>query len=248
MGTYTTFSKAYIDVLQISHSEVTEATFVMGENVWESKYIYDHKLHPTLVTTLNGELVETPPMILYDYLDVLKKPRNTSFLDENPLFSFKSFNPNPVLRWLGFCKRSYPMSTSQARSLLWEAWKDSSDHDGVVMRWLDERLLRRDAVLRPYWRMRDFCRLVSAEMYLEQNADAVIASVDLDNSISSWIPLSIKLNDLSTFGPGGDACGRTRSNLTSQEEDSGGLHVIAVDTGTWPNEVSHRSSFSMSGR
>jgi hypothetical protein len=135
------------------------------------------------------------------------------------------------------------MSTSQGRSLLWKAWKDSSDYDGVVVRWLDERLLRRDAILKPYWRMRDFGHLISAETYLEQNVDAVMASVDLDNSISSWTPLAIKLNDLSTFGPGGDACARTRSNLASQEDDSGGLHVIAVDTGTWPNEVSRRFEF-----
>jgi hypothetical protein len=233
------FSSAYIDALQIPHSEVTEATFVIGENVWESKYIYDHKRHPTIVTTLNGELMDSPPLILYDHLDVLKKPQKVSFLDDNPLYSFTSFNPSPLLRWLGFYKRSYPMSTSQARSLLWRAWKDSSDHDGVIVRWLDERLLRRDAVLRPYWRMRDFGRLASAETYLEQNADAVFASVDLDNSISSWTPLAIKLNDLSTFGPGGDACALTRSNFTSQEEDNGGLHVIAADTGTWPNEVCH---------
>lgn len=111
-------------------------------------------------------------------------------------------------------------------------------YDAVVVRWLDERLLRREAVLKPYWWKRDFGRLSSAEAYLEQNGDAVMASVDLDNSISSWVPLAIKMNDLFSFGLGGDACARTRSNRTSQNEDSGGLHVIAVDTGTWPNEVS----------
>jgi hypothetical protein len=198
------------------------------------------------VTTLNGELVDPPPLILFDHLDVLKKPQKISFLDDNPLYSYTSFNPSPLLRWLGFYKRSYPMSTSQARSLLWKTWKDSSDHDGVIVRWLDERLLRRDAVLGPYWRMRDFGRLASAETYLEQNADAVFASVDLDNSISSWTPLAIKLNDLSTFGPGGDACALTRSNFTSQEEDSSGLHVIAVDTGTWPNEVCYLLEYRFS--
>jgi hypothetical protein len=43
---------------------------------------------------------------------------------------------------------------------------------------------------------------------------------------------------LYSFGQGGDACSRTRSNLTTQSEDTNALHVIAVDTGTWPNEVS----------
>jgi hypothetical protein len=69
-----------------------------------------------------------------------------------------------------------------------------------------------------------------------------MASVDLDNTISSWTPLAMKINDLYSFGQGGDACSRTRSNAASQEddEDEAALHVIAVDTGTWPNEVSRQ--------
>jgi hypothetical protein len=67
-----------------------------------------------------------------------------------------------------------------------------------------------------------------------------MACVDLDNTISSWTPLAMKINDLYSFGQGGDACSMTRSNAASQEDDEDGdaLHVIAVDTGTWPNEVS----------
>jgi hypothetical protein len=181
--------------------------------------------------------VDTPPLILYDHLDVLRKPQNISFVDENPLCSFTSFKANPILRRLGFYKRTYPVSTSQARSWLWNSWKASPEYDAVIVRWLDERLLRRDAILRPYWKKRDWGRLALARTYLENNGDAVMASVDLDNSISSWTPLAIKMNDLLSFGPGGDACALTRSNLTSQEDDNFGLHVIAVDTGTWPNEV-----------
>lgn len=186
---------------------------------------------------MNGQRVDTPPLILYDHLDVLKKPKKTSFLDDNPLFSFSSIHSNPLTRWLGFYTRRYPVSTSQARSWLWKAWKEDPGFDGVIVRWLDERLLRRDDVLRPYWRHRDFGHLGTAEDFLDQNRDAVMASVDLDNTISSWTPLALKVNDLYSFGQGGDACSRTRSNLTAQEEDETALHVIAVDTGTWPNEV-----------
>ena len=93
-------------------------------------------------------------------------------------------------------------------------------------------------MLRPYWRKRDLGQLDAAEEYLDENRDAVIASVDLDSTISRWTPLAMKINDLYSFGQGGDACSRTRSNVTSQEEDEEtALHVIAVDTGTWPNEV-----------
>lgn len=109
----------------------------------------------------------------------------------------------------------------------------------MIVRWLDERLLRRDPVLRPYWRYRDSGELEAAEAFLDKNRDAVMAIVDLDNTVSSWTPLAIKLNDLYSFGQGGDACTRTRSNIITQEEDDDtALHVLAVDTGTWPNEVS----------
>lgn len=211
---------------------------MIGADVWESKYFYDHKFHPTILTTLNGQRVETIPLILYDYLDVLKKPKHVSFLDDNPLFSFTSVKSNAITRWLGLYSRKYPVSTSQARSWLWKAWKDDPGFDGVVVRWLDERLLRRDPILRPYWRNRDAGYLSAAEAYLDENRDAVLASVDIDNTISSWTPLAMKINDLYSFGQGGDACSRTRSNAIREEDGEAALHVIAVDTGTWPNEVS----------
>lgn len=220
----------------LPNSHVTEATFVVGSDVWESKYYYDHKCHPTIVTKLNGLKVETPDLILHDHLNVLKKPEHVSFLDDNPLYGFKSIKTTAVTRWLGLHTRSFPVSTSQARSWLWKAWKDDPAFDGVIVRWLDERLLRRDEVLAPYWRKRDLASLEAAEQYLDKHRDAVMASTDLDKNVSSWTPLAIKINDLYSFGQGGDACSRTRSNATQEEEDEAALHVIAVDTGTWPNE------------
>jgi hypothetical protein len=204
-----------------------------------SKYFYDHASHPSILTTLKGKRVDTPPLILHDYFDVLTKPKHFSFLDDNPLFSFTSIKSNPITRWLGFHSRKYPVSTSQARSWLWKAWRDDPGFDGVVVRWLDERLLRRDPILRPYWRKRDIGYLDAAVEYLDQNRDAVMASVDLDITISSRTPLAIKINDLYSFGQGGDSCSKTRSNAIGQEDDESSLHVIAVDTGTWPNEVNN---------
>lgn len=228
------------NTFQLPHSQVTEATFVMGPDVWESKYMYDHKFHPTILTTLNGQKVDTPDLILYDHLNVLKKPAHTSFLDDNPLYGFNTIRTTALSRWLGLHTRRFPVSTSQSRSWLWKAWKEDPAFDGVIIRWLDERLLRRDEVLAPYWRKRDFAQLDAAEQYLDKNRDAIMASVDLDNTVSSWTPLAMKINDLYSFGQGGDACSRTRSNATIQEDDETALHVIAVDTGTWPNEVSLR--------
>jgi len=63
---------------------------------------------------------------------------------------------------------------------------------------------------------------------------AIMASVDLDSSISGWTPLAVKIADLYSFGQGGDANSRTRSKAPDFDND--GLQVLAVDSGTWPNE------------
>ncbi|KAL3424690.1 hypothetical protein PVAG01_03971 [Phlyctema vagabunda] len=140
-----------------------------------------------------------------------------------------------ISRWFGMCTHHDPLSTAQARSCLWKSWKDDPSFDGVIARWLDERLLRREPILAPYWRKRDLGQLKSAEAYLDDNRDAVMATIDLDSTISSWTPLAIKINDLYSFGQGGDACSRTRSNV-AEDDDTHTMHVVAVDTGTWPNE------------
>ncbi|KAL1872609.1 hypothetical protein Plec18167_006727 [Paecilomyces lecythidis] len=219
----------------IPHAKVTEATFVQGPDVYESKWLYDHKFHPTIFTTLNGRKIQTPPLIENDYLGVLAKPKNTSFVHDNPLFYCNGLDTGFFSRALGFNKQRFPVSTSRARSLMWKAWKERVDFDGVIVRWMDERLLRRDRVLAPYWRYRNRGNLEAARKYLDLRADAVMASADLDDSISSWTPLAVKISDLFNFGPGGDAVAYTRSKDISFDTDKT-LHVIAADNGTWPNE------------
>ncbi|KAH8663097.1 glycosyltransferase family 4 protein [Tricladium varicosporioides] len=218
----------------IPHTQVTEATFVLGSDVYESHWSYDHKFHPTIRTTLNGEDIETPPIIQWDHLGVLKKPTRSSFHNDDHLISFKSISSHALPRWLGLNTHQNPVSTSRSRSKLWTAWKNTPGFDGVIVRYLDEQLLRREPLLRPYWRRRDRGSLVSAENFLNENADGIMATVDLDNSISGWAPLAMKIADLYSFGQGGDANSRTRSH--APDFDDGGLQVLAVDSGTWPNE------------
>ncbi|OJJ00149.1 hypothetical protein ASPVEDRAFT_70410 [Aspergillus versicolor CBS 583.65] len=219
----------------IPHAKVTEATFVQGPDVYEARWLYDHKFHPTIFTTLNGQKIQTPPMIEHDFLEVLAKPRFTSFVHDNPLFYCESLSSNILTRLFGLTRKRFPVSTSRARSLIWKAWKDRPDFDGIIVRWMDERLLRRDRTLSPYWRSRDWGDLASAKKYLELRADTISASADLDDGISSWTPLAVKVSDLFNFGPGGDAVVNTRSkDFGSDTERS--LHVMAADTGTWPNE------------
>ncbi|KAL6231217.1 hypothetical protein BDW75DRAFT_220749 [Aspergillus navahoensis] len=219
----------------IPHAKVTEATFVQGPDVYEARWLYDHKFHPTIFTTLNGQKIQTPPMIEHDYLGVLAKPRLTSFVHDNPLFYCDSLSSNIFTRTLGLTRKRFPVSTSRARSLIWKAWKDKADFDGITVRWMDERLLRRDRTLSPYWRSRDWGDLISAKKYLELRADTIAASADLDDGISSWTPLAVKISDLFNFGPGGDAVVNTRSNDFGSDTEKS-LHVMAADNGTWPNE------------
>ena len=102
----------------IPHSKVTEASFVQGADVYESRWLYDHKFHPTIFTTINGQKVQTPPMIEHDYLGVLAKPKYTSFVHDNPFFYCRQPPVKPVhphtwidqeaLRGLNFsCSLSY---------------------------------------------------------------------------------------------------------------------------------------------
>ncbi|KAJ5885022.1 hypothetical protein N7495_009532 [Penicillium taxi] len=219
----------------IPHSKITEATFVQGADVFESRWSYDHKFHPTIFTTVNGRKIQTPPMIEHDYLGVLSKPKNTSFVYDNPFFYLDSLDTNPISRYLGLTKKRFPVSTSHARSLLWKAWKERVDFDGIIVRWMDDLILRRDHVLAPYWRHRDWGNLSFAKKYMDLRADAIMASADLDDNISSWTPLAVKISDLFNFGPGGDAVVTTRSKDISSDTDKT-LHVMAADNGTWPNE------------
>jgi hypothetical protein len=214
---------------------VHEATFVQGADVYESSWLYDHKFHPTITTKLNGESVETPDMIRFDWLGVLKKPTRCNFTDENPLLEFKTATTSLMGRLFRTNVKRQVISTSRARSQLWKAWKKRLDLDGVVVRWVDEELLRKEALLRPYWRRRDRGNLVKAEDYLARHADAIMASSDLTSDISAWTPLAVRMSDLFSFGQGGDAVIYTRTKALGRDTDKN-LHVIAVDTGTWPNE------------
>lgn len=214
---------------------VHEATFVQGADVYECTWLYDHKFHPTITTKLNGQSVDTPDMIRHDWLGVLKKPTRCTFTDENPLLAFKTPTSSFLSRLVRSNIKQQEISTSRARSQLWKAWKKRNDLDGVVIRWVDEELIRKEALLRPYWRRRDRGSLLKAEDYLALHADAIMASSDLTSDISAWTPLAIRMSDLFSFGQGGDAVIFTRTKTLQRDTDRN-LHVIAVDTGTWPNE------------
>ncbi|KAJ5949879.1 hypothetical protein N7454_001463 [Penicillium verhagenii] len=220
----------------IPYPRVSEASFIQGSDVHYAKWTYDHKFHPTIATTLNGEDVTTPVMIRDDWFHVLEKPTKSSFLHDNPLFFFKSFQSNFLTRLLRLNVQSRPIPTSRSRTHLWKSWKNSKKFDAVTTVFLDEVLLRSDRVLAPYWRNRDFGRLEAAGEYIDAQADTILARVDIDPDISSWTPMAFKISDLSSFGQGGDSRINTRTLSTQLQDTDTQLHVLAMDTATWPNE------------
>ncbi|CZR58560.1 related to glycosyl transferase [Phialocephala subalpina] len=220
----------------IPHSKVMQATFIQADMLYEVKWHYDHKFHPIITTILNGEEVPTPPMIQHDWLGVLQKPKDFDFISDNPFLSFKSLHTNFFSRMLGLNTRSYPISTAQARTHLWKSWKNGKDLDAVTARWLDEISLRSEKKLKSYWRNRDFGRLRAAHSHIESHADTIMARVEIEPEISSWTPLAFKISDLLSFGQGGDTRINTRTITTQLQDRDNKLNVLAMDTGTWPNE------------
>jgi len=220
----------------VPHSKVTSATFVQGDNVWHNVWDYDHRSHPIITSRLNGLDAETPDMIKHDWFGVLKKPKYRKFELDNPLSSFTSLRSTLTSRLLGKNARWSPSSTSHARTHLWKTWKTSKDLDAVTTRWLDETALRHDDILKPYWTARDTGRLSAAAKYLDARADAILARVDVDPDVSAWSNITYKISDLYSFGQGGDTRINTRTVSTQMRDSDETLHILAMDTGTWPNE------------
>jgi glycosyltransferase involved in cell wall biosynthesis len=220
----------------IPYSRVTEATFVQGEKIYHATWDYEHKFHPEISTTMNGEIVATPAMIKEDWFKVLEKPDKCGFLNDHPLLSFSSPKSNIFSRFLGLNVKRYPIPTSQARTQLWQTWKDSNELDAITSRYLDERLLRSDKILDRYWRNRDIGRLNAAKSYLDEHGDTIMARVDLDQAISSWTHIAFKMSDFYSCGQGGDSKINTRTLQGQLQDTWHELHVLAMDTSTWPND------------
>ncbi|KAL5119598.1 hypothetical protein ACEQ8H_002444 [Pleosporales sp. CAS-2024a] len=216
--------------------KVTEATFLEGEDVYHATWAYEHKFHPTISTMLNGDPIDTPKMISEDWFHVLDKPQKLGFLSDNPLINFSSISSNPVSRFLGLNVKRYPISTAQARTQLWKQWKNGRDLDAVSARWIDEDLVRSDSSLKTYWRYRDLGLLDRATKYLDVHADTIMARTDVDSEVSAWVHVALKLSDLYSFGSGGDTTINTRTHDGQIQDSDDELHVMAMDTSTWPYE------------
>ncbi|KAF2029230.1 glycosyl transferase [Setomelanomma holmii] len=216
--------------------KVTEATFIEGSDVYHATWAYEHKFHPSISTTLNGEPSETPKMISEDWFHILEKPQKLGFLSDNPLINFSSVSNNVLSRLLRLNVKQYPMSTAHARTQLWKLWKNGRELDAITARWLDEDLMRSDSSLKSYWRNRDLGLLDRAAKYLDVHGDTIMARTDVDSEISAWVHVALNISDLYSFGSGGDTTINTRTHSGQIQDSDDELHVMAMDTSTWPYE------------
>jgi hypothetical protein len=63
-----------------------------------------------------------------------------------------------------------------------------------------------------------------------------MASVDIPHEISAWTSLAYKMSDFASLGTGGDTSINTRTTTGQINDSHEQLHVLATDTGTYPNE------------
>jgi hypothetical protein len=215
----------------IPFPRVTAALFIEGEKIYNAVWAYDHRFQPSLSVTLNGAQIPVPSIISEDSFSVLERPAVRPFRCENPLVEF----PPRVGVLSRLFKRNiqrYPVPITQGRSHLWQSWKTSNEVDAVTARWLDGMMLRSSDILKPYWQQRDRGKLEGATEYLSANADAILPELNLNPKISSWVPLALRFSDLRTAVASNKQAQSVQMGNTTSEN----LHVLAMDTGTWPNE------------
>lgn len=220
----------------IPFARPTSVVYRTATATYDTKYVYDHKCHPIVSTTCDGKDVETPDEIRHDWFKVLTKPVGLVHYEEDPLRSFSTLKPGLISRLLRRNTQFIEITTSTARTHLWNTWKTTNSLSGVTARWLDEIALRSDPLMKPYWRARDAGNMSRASRYCLKNIDAIMASVDVDHQVSSWTLLAYKVSDLITLGRGGEVSMNTRKIDSQVADDKDQLHVFASDMGTWPNE------------
>ncbi|KAJ0108788.1 hypothetical protein J7T55_011279 [Diaporthe amygdali] len=212
----------------------------------ETHWSYHHNAHPTLTTTVDGQVVPTPTYALEDRFKLAKPPSRTSYLEEDLVWGFRHALHGKrgrlsalLLSILGLDSRRTKLTTWKNREALWKKWKASFDIDAAAAVHLDEQCLRSEPLLTPYWRARDRGDIKSAVKYLKRHVDAVEGAIDLAPEVGGWTFLAIKMSNLFSMGPAGDMVVNTRSTeaLTVGRDNNGpSLHVLATDTGTWPTE------------
>lgn len=233
--------------------------------VQEVIFTYEHKRDPVMACTFyhrNGQQIQETEIIdkFNDDMGLTKPPACVFFEEEDLLIyhskraisraaasSPRARRPSKIstvsrlsIGWINFSKRKQfvirqQISTSQLRSALWRQWTARTDMNAVTTCLLDEMMLRKEPLLRRYWKLRDAGYFSKAKHCLKKNLDAIVASIEVADDASAKISLAIRPSDLFVMGLSKDS----NYVITEPEETyidtDTRMGVIFTDTGCWPD-------------
>ncbi|BFZ56046.1 hypothetical protein PYCC9005_003088 [Savitreella phatthalungensis] len=228
--------------------KVTRYIWSTAKEEWDLIYTYRHKRDPAIHCTYrdltSGETIGTdtmPPWMSSDKTGFTQRPVRQDFAQEDLLFVLPALSSTwqrfkHRFSWAGTRRGFQPLSTGEKRTLLWRRWHKSRSLDGVICCFLDEQILRDEAVLKPYWQMRDSGMLKSATSYLRKHIDEVAAAIDIVDDVSQNTFLPMKLGDLFTMGQGGTSNYKTRTLEDNLADSYDRLSIAFLDTGCFPDQ------------
>lgn len=221
-------------------------------------FTYHHYYHKNCYSfkVKTGEKCTTPVVIRDDKLQIIHTNPSGSIINEDPLrwsghnsrdgrfqkcnlLSFDMMLQPAKLRTVKVYHSNY-YHTKKARILIWKEWQ-TGNLEGLLARMWEEEALRKEPQLLPYWRARNWCRLEAAVNYLLKNQHNITPNIQLESSQHFNCHLLLRVTDLLVMGNGGDS---HELSTMSRDEDKSlksklekilpNLHVVGLDSGTWP--------------
>jgi len=179
-----------------------------------TEYDYSHPQHVKSKTVMlskdskfNPVSVPTPPEVADDPYFLLQRHPPQSFYIINELLTYrlkesKSFSPFSKIS-----KNSYyaePFSTARSRQELWSFWR-AGNVAGVFARDIDEDILRKEKILKPYWKHRDMGYREKAREDLQKEKQALDVILVVNDIPTIRSNLHLRFSDLAILATGGDA-------------------------------------------
>ncbi|KAI7443195.1 glycosyltransferase family 4 protein [Hortaea werneckii] len=230
-----------------------------GEQTYEVRWVYKHAQDANIEASVidgNGKRRPClpPSSVMDDKYGLLKRPQHVSFDNEDlliyhPPSSLKKlarsefdlastvFGSSRVMRRLGLGEKvvHHRLPSSTLRTALWKSWQSAPYIDAAAACFLDEMILRKEPLLRRYWRFRDAGLLRRAAHELDENLEQIVSAIEPTFEASSKCPLLIKSADLYTMGLGKDANQLTARLEDAYRDTANTTSVIFSDNGCWPD-------------
>ncbi|KAK0386712.1 hypothetical protein NLU13_6547 [Sarocladium strictum] len=241
----------------VPSSRISRIVKVISGKRYVTEAEYPHRRDPVITTFLEEDdggrtAIARCPRVFDEEALLLARPNNLSFdMDDlliyhtplqvkqmrrhagrKPTF-LSNLHPLTWLTWSG--KRVYhSVPTWRIRTELWNDWIKSGTLDAVSACWMDEYILRKEPLLRRYWKARDRGQLSRAKKALDDRLDQITSAIEIATEVSEVCLLPIRTADLYAMGLGKDA-----NEVTNRPEDcfsdtKDRISVIFNDIGCWP--------------